>query len=168
MKLNKEYIKKQLEDCDMSVSKFAFVCDVTLPHMLRLLQDGERPSPFILDRMSEAFGAPIEEFTIPEEQDDFKDPWGNEGNRINVKLLRELIKGQHLSQKTLADMFNVTPGYISNVLTNRDVPSDEVLKKICSRFDIHPNAILIDKITSKDDPRWKKFLSLPITYKINP
>lgn len=62
---------------------------------------------------------------------------------MNVSLLRERITTAGYTNARLAELMNVNPGTISNILTNKNKPSYDVMEQFITHLQIDPISFIM-------------------------
>ena len=62
---------------------------------------------------------------------------------MNVSLLRERIATAGYTNARLAELMNVNPGTISNILTNKNKPSYDVMERFITHLQIDPISFIM-------------------------
>lgn len=78
------------------------------------------------------------------------------------KRIKTIRKERALTQEKLAEMTGLSNNYISNIETNRSIPSIDTLLKICNSLGVTPDFILLDSIYTS-----KEYLKDEIAVKLN-
>lgn len=73
------------------------------------------------------------------------------------KAIKDLRKGQGLSQEELAAHAGLTQAALSRI-ENGNRPSEETLKKICKALNIPESMVYVAALEKEDVPEDKKFL----------
>lgn len=157
MKLNVQFIKKNLDETGMTGTDLAYLCDVSIGYISRLLNHKEIPSPKMMQKLMEIFDVPYSQITIKGAYREEELIRGNKNNKIYCDKLISMMEDNGMNQKMLAKIFKVSGSYVSTVCIGKEHPSDMILSKICATFDIHPNDILVNKIS---DNKARRYMSI--------
>lgn len=147
MRLNVQYIKDNLYNAGMRVQELAYLCDVSSSYMSNLLNCKEVPSTEMVKKLMVIFDTSYKTITVKGNYRKEELLRGNKNNKIDNNKLTQLIDNCGLTQREVADLFKNSESYISLLCTGKECPSDMALAKICVTFDIHPNDILVNKIS---------------------
>lgn len=63
---------------------------------------------------------------------------------LSINLMR-IIDEKNLTVKSVAELANLSRKYMSNIISEKQTPSIDVLENICSALNVEPNDLLISE-----------------------
>ena len=69
---------------------------------------------------------------------------------LSIKLIK-IIDEKKMTVKSAAELLNISRKYLSNIISEKQTPTIDVLENICSGFGVEPNDILISEKSKQAD-----------------
>lgn len=69
---------------------------------------------------------------------------------LSIKLMK-IIDENNLTVKSAAELANLSRKYMSNIISEKQTPSIDVLENICSALGVEPNDLLISEKSKQPD-----------------